>query len=170
MFLSQSLSQLADLDPANHGSEGIFYCGSLITFPFISTPTKISGFAFFFDKLDCGKCLLCLDIPHSSLMLGFLSLQSDMLDVNQIIKDLASMVHEQGDTIGRCHMKIMGFITLFHHSNMIWSLSSSPLLMLSLFSLCFEHFVHPEMFRSDKLPCAIRFLCYGQFAGIFSIK
>ncbi|KAF4796190.1 hypothetical protein TURU_086138 [Turdus rufiventris] len=25
--------------------------------------------------------------------------QSDMLDVNQIIKDLASMVHEQGDTI-----------------------------------------------------------------------
>lgn len=28
------------------------------------------------------------------------SLQRDMLDVNQIMKDLASMVHEQGDTIG----------------------------------------------------------------------
>lgn len=27
-------------------------------------------------------------------------LQRDMLDVNQIMKDLASMVHEQGDTIG----------------------------------------------------------------------
>ncbi|XP_010707681.1 t-SNARE domain-containing protein 1 [Meleagris gallopavo] len=30
-------------------------------------------------------------------------IESDMLDVNQIIKDLASMVHEQGDTIGRYH-------------------------------------------------------------------
>lgn len=37
-------------------------------------------------------------------MLDFLSFQSDMLDVNQIIKDLASMVHEQGDTIGRYHI------------------------------------------------------------------
>lgn len=37
-------------------------------------------------------------------MLDFLSFQSDMLDVNQIIKDLASMVHEQGDTIGRYHV------------------------------------------------------------------
>uniref|UniRef100_A0A8C0H6C0 t-SNARE domain containing 1 n=1 Tax=Chelonoidis abingdonii TaxID=106734 RepID=A0A8C0H6C0_CHEAB len=30
-------------------------------------------------------------------------IESDMLDVNQIIKDLASMVYEQGDTIGRYH-------------------------------------------------------------------
>lgn len=37
-------------------------------------------------------------------MLDFLSFQSDMLDVNQIIKDLASMVHEQGDAIGRYHI------------------------------------------------------------------
>lgn len=71
---------------------------------------KISGFVFFFTKLDCGICLLYLDIPHCSLMLGFLSLQSDMLDVNQIIKDLASMVHEQGDTIGRCHVKITALL------------------------------------------------------------
>lgn len=28
--------------------------------------------------------------------------QRDMLDVSQIMKDLASMVHEQGDTIGKC--------------------------------------------------------------------
>lgn len=146
------------------------YYGSVTTFLFTSTLMKISGFVFFLAKLDCGACLLCLDIPHSSLMFGCLSFQSDMLDVNQIIKDLASMVHEQGDAIGRCHMKIMGFITLFHHSNVILSLTSSPLSMLWFFSLCFELFVHPEVLWSDKLPCAIRFSCYGQFAGIFSIK
>lgn len=49
-----------------------------------------------------------------------------MLDVNQIIKDLASMVHEQGDTIGKCHMKIMGFITLFHSSNVIFVPHQQP--------------------------------------------
>uniref|UniRef100_A0A8D2P529 t-SNARE domain containing 1 n=1 Tax=Zosterops lateralis melanops TaxID=1220523 RepID=A0A8D2P529_ZOSLA len=53
-------------------------------------------------------------------------IESDMLDVNQIIKDLASMVHEQGDTIGRCHMKIMGFITLFHSSNVIFVPHQQP--------------------------------------------
>ena len=33
-------------------------------------------------------------------LLCFLS-QSDILDVNQIFKDLATMVHEQGDIIGK---------------------------------------------------------------------
>lgn len=65
---------------------------------------KFARFVFFFAELDSGTCLLCLGITHSSLMLDFLSFQSDMLDVNQIIKDLASMVHEQGDTIGRYHV------------------------------------------------------------------
>ncbi|NXQ33670.1 TSNA1 protein, partial [Alaudala cheleensis] len=53
-------------------------------------------------------------------------IESDMLDVNQIIKDLASMVHEQGDTIGGCHMKIVGFVTLLHHSNVILPPQEQP--------------------------------------------
>uniref|UniRef100_A0A8D0GP30 t-SNARE domain containing 1 n=1 Tax=Sphenodon punctatus TaxID=8508 RepID=A0A8D0GP30_SPHPU len=46
-------------------------------------------------------------------------IENDMLDVNQIIKDLASMVYEQGDTIGwshyLCHM--MSLMVLIAH---IW--------------------------------------------------
>ncbi|KAJ7416092.1 hypothetical protein BTVI_36367 [Pitangus sulphuratus] len=34
--------------------------------------------------------------------------KSDMLDVNQIIKDLASMVHEQGDAIATSDKEKMG--------------------------------------------------------------
>lgn len=30
---------------------------------------------------------------------SFLSLQSDIMDVNQIFKDLATMVHEQGEVV-----------------------------------------------------------------------
>lgn len=29
-------------------------------------------------------------------------LQADILDVNQIFKDLAMMIHDQGDMIGKC--------------------------------------------------------------------
>ena len=32
------------------------------------------------------------------------SFQSDILDVNQIFKDLAVMIHDQGDMIGEFHL------------------------------------------------------------------
>lgn len=107
MFLSQSLSQLADLDPANHGSEGVFYLlWEHYNFAFYFYTHEDFCVCVFSSPSWTVECAFYTWIfPISSLMLGFLSFQSDMLDVNQIIKDLASMVHEQGDTIGRCHMK-----------------------------------------------------------------
>lgn len=41
------------------------------------------------------------------------SAQRDMLDVNQIMKDLASMVHEQGDTIGKMCSFLVNVVCLF---------------------------------------------------------
>ena len=36
-------------------------------------------------------------------------LQADILDVNQIFKDLAMMIHDQGDMIGKCVWIIESF-------------------------------------------------------------
>lgn len=38
-------------------------------------------------------------------------LQADILDVNQIFKDLAMMIHDQGDMIGKC-VWVMGSLFL----------------------------------------------------------
>jgi len=42
-------------------------------------------------------------IQHSSTFIGaHYYLQSDIMDVNQIFKDLSVLVHEQGDIVGKC--------------------------------------------------------------------
>lgn len=38
-------------------------------------------------------------------------LQADILDVNQIFKDLAMMIHDQGDMIGKCVWIIRSFFS-----------------------------------------------------------
>lgn len=44
-----------------------------------------------------------IHIQHAavSAQLIFVSLQSDIMDVNQIFKDLAVMIHDQGEMIGK---------------------------------------------------------------------
>lgn len=41
---------------------------------------------------------VCVQLPYVSLC--FTVFQSDIMDVNQIFKDLAVMIHDQGEMIG----------------------------------------------------------------------
>lgn len=113
---------------------------------------------FFFFPFFCFSFFLITRLGYETCLLCFLSFQSDMLDVNQIIKDLASMVHEQGDTIGRYHCWSMWFFVLLRHSNVSLCVPSEEAVMLRLIFLCFVHVVPLVMFWSDKLLCAIAFL------------
>ena len=47
----------------------------------------------------------------ATLTLFVFLFQSDILDVNQIFKDLGTMVYEQGEMIGKCK----GFYNWFNH-------------------------------------------------------
>ena len=42
-----------------------------------------------------------------SLKCSVLALQSDIMDVNQIFKDLGMLVHEQGEVIGTCKLTLL---------------------------------------------------------------
>ena len=55
-----------------------------------------------------------------------LALQSDIMDVNQIFKDLGMLVHEQGEVIGMC--KLTHDVAIVNPENMGLS--------LIYFSLC----------------------------------
>lgn len=52
---------------------------------------------------DPWLALSIINIQHApvSAQLISLSLQSDIMDVNQIFKDLAVMIHDQGEMIGK---------------------------------------------------------------------
>lgn len=52
---------------------------------------------------DPRLALSIIDIQHAavSARLTSVSLQSDIMDVNQIFKDLAVMIHDQGEMIGK---------------------------------------------------------------------
>lgn len=41
-------------------------------------------------------------VPNVCCNFSTCCLQADILDVNQIFKDLAMMIHDQGDMIGKC--------------------------------------------------------------------
>ena len=48
----------------------------------------------------------------ATLTLFVFLFQSDILDVNQIFKDLGTMVYEQGEMIGKCEGFIIGALAL----------------------------------------------------------
>lgn len=39
-------------------------------------------------------------------------IEGDILDVNQIMRELAALVHQQGDTIGKCSVTVVNFFIM----------------------------------------------------------
>lgn len=62
----------------------------------------------------------------SGLTLVF-SPQRDMLDVSQIMKDLASMVHEQGDAIGKILCACLVFVCVLNSFYIVVPISKDNL-------------------------------------------
>lgn len=53
------------------------------------------------------------------------SLQSDIMDINEIFKDLGMMIHEQGDVIGKPNSNIIWKVTSCREQWFCWKNSSS---------------------------------------------
>ena len=54
-----------------------------------------------FNKCFRRKFTCCKNLPIKAFIWFFGFFQSDILDVNEIFKDLATLVNEQGETIGK---------------------------------------------------------------------
>lgn len=60
-------------------------------------------------------------MPSVHCKLLNICLQADILDVNQIFKDLAMMIHDQGDMIGKCIWIIRSFFLVQLHGFIFFS-------------------------------------------------